>query len=166
METKVQTYYRFSPKLRMWYHEAHNEKNLFRHSLSRLMRRPICQDYAIYPKRFYKTVEKFCDEKPIDFCFIGGLKTDPETQKNRKWILDFIRDHFSDLSYLQFTDKVTKENYQSMGSFDFTLLRDGFVPKEHPKRKRNTFDENYFRQLSRSQFALCPAYRVHTSDQI
>jgi len=148
---------KFSPKLLMWYHESYNEKNFLLHSLSRLTHRPICQDFALYPQRFYKTVEKLDHKKTINFCFIGAYKIDNKTVENRKWILDFIRNNFTDSSYLQFTDKKTKENYQSMGNFDYTLRRSGFVPKEHPIKMRNRFDEHYFKQLSKSQFTLCPA---------
>lgn len=141
----------------MWYHEAKSEKNFLLHFLFRLKRRPICQDFALYPRRFYKTIEKFDHKKTIDFCFIGSYLTDRKTQENRKWILDFIQNNFTDSSYLQFTDKNTKQNYQSMGSFDYTLRRSGFVPKEHPMKMRNMFDENYFKQLAKSEFTLCPA---------
>ena len=153
----MQTYYPFSPKLILWYYEAKNEKNFSQHSLSHLMSQPICQDFALYPKRFYKKIEKFDHNKTIDFCFIGGFKTDKRTQENRQWILDFIRTHFTYSSYLQFTDKSTKQSHDSMGSFDYTHRRVGFVPKENPVRIRNMFDENYFKHLVRSKFTLCPA---------
>ncbi|WP_041273036.1 exostosin domain-containing protein [Desulforapulum autotrophicum] len=153
----MNTYYNFSPKLSMWYHEAKREKNYFRHFLSCLLKNPICQDFALYPKRFYKAIEQFDHNKTIDFCFIGGFKTDEKTQKNRSWILDFIKFNFNESSYLQFTDKITKKNYQNMGSFDYTLRNVGFVPKEHPVKIRNSFDDNYFRKMAASKFTLCPA---------
>lgn len=141
----------------MWYQEAIREKGVLWYSLLRLTRGSSCQDYAIYPKRFYKTVEKFGSAKSIDFCFIGGYKTDEETQENRRWILDFIREYFTESSYLQFTDRTTKQDHQSMGSFDYTLQKSGFVPKEHPQEMRNMFDENYFSTMAKSKFTLCPA---------
>ena len=47
-------------------------------------------NYTIYPKRFYKTIDKFNKEKKYDFCFIGAFKSDIKTFENRKWILKFI----------------------------------------------------------------------------
>lgn len=148
---------KFSPKLKMWYREAHREKNFFKYLFSRVIHQPVNQDYAIYPKRFYQTVHKLDHQKLIDYCFIGGFRTDSRTEKNRKWILDFIQTNFSESSYLQFTDKGTKSSHKRMGVFDHTFVREGFVPKEHPKRKRNYFDAHYFQKLANSKFTLCPA---------
>lgn len=145
----------FTPELEMWFNEAHQE----------CMRAGTTLDtrYAIYPKRFYKTVEKYDKSKLFDFCFIGGLHTDKETYANRKWILDFIREKFSDASYLQFTDKKTKINHRKLGNFDYTLDAEGFVPKECPAQTRAYFDENYYKRMCNSKFTLCPAGDVFYS---
>lgn len=144
-------YKKFSPKLRMWFVEAHKEFNRRNRGDS------MCTKYALYPKRFYKTIAEFDGGKTIDFCFIGGFKTDRKTENNRSWILEFIKNNFTSMSYLQFTDKNTHHNHINMGCFDYTLKVSGFVPKEHPVEERNKLDENYFKQMRKSKFTLCPA---------
>jgi len=150
----------YSPKLRMWYHESRNEKGVLFSIVSLLKDAAgggLSKDYALYPRSYYKTVEKYDCKKKIDYCFIGAYEIDEKTKKNRAWIIDFIKRNFNDESYLQFTDSVTKANYVKLGCFDYTLKVVGFVPKEHPKKNRNFFDENYFQKMSQSKFALCPA---------
>jgi hypothetical protein len=138
-----------SPKLKMWQVEAYQE----------IGRKITTFDHqkAIFPRRFYRTVETFDRTKLYDLCFIGAYKVDPETAERRAWLIDFIRARFSAKSYLQFTDKATKRDYVPMGPFDFTLRREGFVPKEVPLEQRNYFDEHYYRVMCQSQFTLCPA---------
>ncbi|MBU0946198.1 MAG: glycosyltransferase family 47 protein [Proteobacteria bacterium] len=148
---KLDYYQSFSPKLEMWFVEAHEEANSWDEGKS------ICIRYALYPRRFYKTIAGFDHTKKTDYCFIGGFKTDQRTENNRKWILGFIEKYFTEMSYLQFTDKITKSNYVIKGCFDYTLKNDGFVPKEHPVKERNKFDEKYFKQMAKSKFTLCPA---------
>ncbi len=144
-------YEQFPPKLYMWFVEAHKEAGCWTDG------DPVNTDYALYPRRFYRTVAGFDHEKIFDYCFIGGFKTDDATQANRAWIIDFIQRHFTDESYLQFTDRRTKKDYVPMGRFDRTLLRTGFVPKEHLAEERNKFDDCYFETMARSRFTLCPA---------
>lgn len=139
-------YYDFCDRLRLWHKEAYVEKNI--HG-------PTNYEYALYPKRIYKNIKDV--SKIYDFCFIGGLYTDEETFENRKWILPFINKHFTSQSYLQFTDKKTKANYIPIDIFDKTLEVEGFVPKENCFQKKDTFDEKYFSNMSRSKFCLCPA---------
>ena len=135
----------------MWYRESYQEIDCWTDGDA------ICEDYAIYPMRFYKEIEKLNVGKRIDYCFIGGLETDIRTTKNRGWILEFIDKYFTNQSYLQFTDTNTKNNYCPKGSYDFTLEKVGFVPKENKIKDRNWFDENYFRTMLAARFALCPA---------
>lgn len=140
----------FSPKLKMWYIESYKEKNID------IRKNKINSSYALYPKRFYKNIDNTI-QKEYDFCFIGGLRTDKKTLVNRSWILPFINSRFTENSYLQFTDKNTKNNYTKMGIFDKTLETTGFVPKEHPVYERNFFDSQYFLNMCKSKFCLCPA---------
>ena len=141
-------YYIFSPKLKMWYIESYKEKN-------RKIKR-INHSYAIYPQRFYKNVNNNL-KKEYDFCFIGGLYVDRLTFINRKWVLPFIKSNFNNNSYLQFTDKKTKNIFKKpFGIFDYSHKKDGFVPKEVNKNDRNFFDKEYFDNLSKSKFCLCP----------
>ncbi len=141
----------FPSKLRMWYCESRDEKNLIFRAFSHLkdrLRGGYYKEFALYPRRFYKRIEQFDFEKTIDYCFIGGYKTDRKTQLNRQWIIGFIESKFTDSSYLQFTDKNTKENYKVMGNFDFTLKKKGFVPKENPIKQRIFLMEIIFRHCA------------------
>lgn len=140
----------YSPKLEMWYLEAYQEAGM-KKRLGEIDKR-----YALYPKRFYKTVQGFDQNKTIDFCFIGAFRIDAATVARRSWIVPFIEHHFTDKSYLQFTDQSTKSNHTTLGVYDYTLLRNGFVPKETAVELRNYFDERYFRTMCSSQFTLCP----------
>lgn len=156
---KKNQYHNFSPKLSMWYLESLKEKSMLffiTQVLKNIKNKGINYDYAIYPKRFYKTVEVLEKKKKYDYCFIGALKTDEETYKNRMWLLNFIKINFTIDSYLQFTDSKTKSSHVKMGSFDYTNDISGIVPKELPKNERNKFDINYFKTLSQSQFTICP----------
>ena len=140
----------FSPKLKMWYIESYEEKNI------EVKNKNIDYSYALYPKRFYHEID-LTTEKKNDFCFIGSFQVDQKTFINRKWILTFIEKHFTNDSYLQFTDKKTKKKYKTLGNFDKTLETIGFVPKEQPLQNRNYFDKNYFSIMCKSKFCLCPA---------
>ena len=143
-------YYKFCPKLEMWYLESYIELSVSKN------KKKLDHSYAIYPKRFYKNINLNIDKK-YDFIFIGAFLRDNTTQINRKWIIPFINNNFNSNSYLQFTDKKTKENYEIKGKYDHTLYKNGFVPMEVTKAKRNFFDKNYFDKLSQSKFGLCPA---------
>ena len=108
------SFYGFLEKLHMWYHESHDEVQ----SDVRI----VDESYAIYPRRFYGAVDHE-SERTTDFVFIGGLHTDVLTYTNRKWIIPFIRKHFTGASYLQFTDSNTKSHHEPMGAFDFTFRK-------------------------------------------
>lgn len=138
-----------SPKLKMWQAEAWNELGVKIASYD--------HQKALFPKRFYEAIQKLNHVKIYDFCFIGAFRVDPKTEARRLWLGSFITKHFSEKSYLQFTDKNTKAHYVPLGPFDYTLKREGFVPKEVPIEQRNIFDQRYYELMCQSQFALCPA---------
>lgn len=142
------TYYNFMKQQKMWYQESHKEKGLDVKGIN--------EDYSIYPKRIYKNIN-LGNPKIYDFVFLGSYKFDKETILNRKWIIPFIDKNFNDSSYLQFTDHKTKEKYLPLGSFDYTLKKNGLVPKEMQENKRDIFDKNYYDIMSKSKFCLCPA---------
>ena len=144
-----------TPKLRMWQTEAYREIGV---QLSAFDHQKV-----LFPKRFYLPIQAFDHTKVFDFCFIGAYKVDARTAAHRNWLIDFIKARFSEKSYLQFTDKETKKDHVSLGPFDFTLLRSGFVPKEVPTAERNFFDERYYQVMCQSQFTLCPAGDVRWS---
>lgn len=141
-------YYNFNKKLKMWYLESYSELSI--------SKKIIDTSYVIFPKRFYKNINLNIDKK-YDFIFIGSLMFDYATYYNRKWIIPFINNNFNSNSYLQFTDKRTKQNYKIMGNYDYTLLKNGFVPKQELEKEENFFDKEYFDNLCQSKFCLCPA---------
>jgi len=109
----------------------------------------------LYPRSFVDAVSKMPGDKVHDYCFIGGLYR-PETYRNRKWIIDFARQRFTDRSYLLLTDG--EAEHTRLGPFDHTRIeRDVFVPKQVPPRDRAFFHDHFFRTLRSSQFTLCPA---------
>ena len=138
-----------SPKMKFWQAEAYREYGVEIESFD--------HQKAIFPQRFYVAVQAFDHTKIFDYCFIGAYRVDASTAARRAWLFDFAKNRFSGKSYLQFTDKETKADYTPLGDFDFTLSRDGFVPKEVPIEQRNFFDEHYYRVMCQSQFTLCPA---------
>jgi hypothetical protein len=148
--------YPYSPKLKMWFIESYMEIG-YAYADAYTKLNESNQDYAIFPQRFYKQVEAMSQIKNYDYCFIGSFWIDSMTVINRYWLLDFISSKFTDHSYLQFTDSVTKSKHVSLGVFDQTLLRKGMTPKEIPLADRNFFDNYYFATMCMSQFCLCPA---------
>jgi Exostosin family len=140
----------------MWYDDALKEVGLWQYYKRKLLRKAPPRDYAIYPRSFWQH-PALAQEKSLNYCFIGALMTDEETFAARQWMTEFIKSKFDENSYLQFTDRKTRSDYQSLGPFDFTAEKTGLVPKEVPRNKRNMFDENYFTVMAKSQFVLCPA---------
>ena len=141
----------------MWYAEALKEKGVAAYFRWKLFGGRPYTDYAIFPRRYWDNKALDFTKKIFDYCFIGGLATDPKTLQSRQWLTQFIADHFTSKSYLQFTDKETRRRHREMGPFDYTIRRKGFVPKEVPVKQRNHFDANYFSTMAKSKFALCPA---------
>lgn len=142
-------YQKFCPKLTLWYNEALKEKKII---FSR-----VFNDFAIFPQRFYKFVDSLNKDKIYDFNFVGSFLIDHKTSINRRWIIPFIKKHFTPQSYLLFTDRKTKSVHQRMGPFDHTFEKKGFVPKEIPIKNRNKLDPHYYQIMCQSKFTLCPA---------
>lgn len=140
----------------MWYEEALIEKgaNIFLAWKNSGSRKNL--EYAVFPRSYWDH-PSLKQEKSIDYCFIGALNTDPKTANSRRWVRDFINKKFNNNSYLQYTDSETIKSHQSLGVFDHTLKKRGFVPKEVPLQERNFFDENYFSTMAKARFVLCPA---------
>jgi len=115
------------------------------------------RDYAILPKGLLTLVDSLIRDKNYDFCFIGSFAIRPSVKRARAWIIPFVQSHFTARSFLQFTDNATRKDYVEFGSFDFTLRRNGFVPREVPMEQRGHLDLAYYEIMCQSQFALCPA---------
>lgn len=135
----------------IWYEKALQEKNI-------LFKK---DEYTLLPKRYYSTVETLSQNKIYDFCFIGCFLVKDIEYQNRKWIIDFIKKNFNESSYLQFTDKNTKNKLDSFGSFDFSKIKDGFLPRINPQT--DFLDIDFYKTLCSSKFSLCPAGDQHWS---
>lgn len=58
----------------------------------------------LYPRSFVTTVEAMPGEKVHDYRFIGSVYR-PETYANRAWIIDHVKQRFTDRSYFLATDR-------------------------------------------------------------
>lgn len=146
-------YYPRCSRSTKWFNEACFEKGI----------KEVNLDYTFFPQRFYKTIQQFSQDKIFDFCFIGSLYIQQCVVEKRSWILDFIKSRFTINSYLQFTDKETKEKLSSLGQFDYSHIKSGFVPKKVSLATRDYFDEEYYKILCQSKFSLCPAGDIYWS---
>jgi hypothetical protein len=152
---------RLSPRLVMLWKQSHLEAGINvdaipdPHEEARI---------ALYPASFVERVQQIGFNKNLDFNFRGAVYIDEITIRNRKWVIDFAKKHFTERSFFQVTDrKARKRNWRfqrrhkRVGSFDCTFERSGFVPKERAVKERDHFDEDYFRVMCSSHFTLCPA---------
>lgn len=145
----------FVHKLHEFYLESYKEVNIDCDSVD--------QSYAIYPKRFYKSID-LGRKKTIDFTFIGALSfgvAQTVGYNNRKWIIDFAKTHFNENSLFINTTKNLNLNHswEVVGPFDktFSSKTQFMCPKIMMREDRNNFDKAYFDNLSESKFCLCPA---------
>lgn len=118
--------------------------------------------------------------KLYEFWFVGALSNDASTRLMRRWVVDFARQHFTNDSYLAFTD-VQSSN---LGSFDYSSSK---RKRWNPKRSISVqetaaimasderalwietldnfgslsrlvrFDQDYYETLARAKLALAPA---------
>ena len=109
----------------------------------------------LFPRSFVEAVNEMPNDKIHDYCFMGGLYR-ADTYDNRRWILDFARDHFTERSHLLISDG--HEQHTPLGSFDHTgNTQSVFVPRDLSEDERGYFNPAYFETLRHSEFALCPA---------
>lgn len=144
----------------MWYIEAYKELSI------PVSEKDIDHSYAIYPKRFYRSINLNLNKK-YDFIFIGafsfmGPKSQEKGYNNRKWSIDFAKKNFTDNSLFINTTKnhMLPYKWSKLGPYDQTLEtnpNDIMCPKYMHKKKRNIFNKKYFDSLSQSKFGLCPA---------
>ena len=140
--------------LRLCYEEACEE-------IQKVPEQDYCE-YAIYPRYIIEYVKSLNVSKDIDFCFLGAFSFRRGQQigyNNRRWILDFCRDKFTEDSYFVNTTKHKglSESWTVLGSYDHTF--DPKVDFKAPKymENKNYFDKSYYQVMKRSKFCLCPA---------
>jgi len=121
-----------------------------------------------WPKSFMDNFKDISFEKTRDFNFIGVVYINPKIAENRKWALDFAKQHFTEKSYFRLNSNEDLEQHESLGEFDDTFSYEGkrFVDKYMGLgMKRCAFDKEYFSIMCSSKFTLCPAGDSPRSDR-
>ncbi|UHD17127.1 exostosin domain-containing protein [Thiocapsa bogorovii] len=159
--TDIQNNIRLSPRLVMLWNQSHLEAGFGLDAIPDPYAEPRI---ALYPASFIERVEQLGFAKTRDFNFRGALYIDEVTQRNRQWVLDFAKAHFTESSFFQVTDRnarrrnwLLQRRHKILGPYDRTFKQSGFVPKERPVKERDFFDDDYFRLMCSSKFTLCPA---------
>jgi hypothetical protein len=150
-----------SPRLVILWKQSHIEAGFSEDEIPDHAEKPrIC----LFPWSFVEQVEALPHAKIYDFNFVGAVYVDEKTRKNRQWLFDFAKCHFTSQSIFQVTDRNARQRerfwrrrHRRLGAFDRTFSHSGFVPKECPARDRGYFDPQYFTVLCQSRFTLCPA---------
>lgn len=161
-------YREYAPAMARWYGNALFECRVDKKDISnhpalapKDYSGPLKNAYGIIPKSVWKMCrDEIGFQKRYDYGFIGAWKVDPPSHKVRQWVYDF--DRFTDSSYLQFTDSITKKDYKPLGSFDHTLTATtGKVQKELSEitdiKKLEEIDKKYYEIMCATKFAPCPA---------
>uniref|UniRef100_A0A6C0KRU3 Exostosin GT47 domain-containing protein n=1 Tax=viral metagenome TaxID=1070528 RepID=A0A6C0KRU3_9ZZZZ len=145
----------FTSYMGLKYHmeEALLEKNL-----------PTCQanpnpPIALFSKKYYNDINELNHNKIHDYCFIGSISS---SEEYRKWVIEFAKKYFTHNSIFINTDN--NDNWELLGSFDYSNLKLGFCPKNNEdnqskKIQYRIINENiyYFEKMCQSKFVLCPA---------
>jgi len=115
-------------------------------------------NYALFAKKYIQELKQLRGEKKFDYCFIGSMNSHFE---RRKWVIDFVKEHFTENSFFVNTDSGV---WESLGSFDKTSEFIGFNPKNQKdtqcrETQYRVVSENlsYFQTMAESKFVLCPA---------
>ena len=109
--------------------------------------------------RYYNEMNELNHNKNYDFCFIGSIDS---SHQRRKWVIDFAKKYFTSNSIFINTDN--PQNWELLGSFDYTNMNLGYCPqKQHHCQSKTVqyrvIKENlyYFEKMCQSKFILCPA---------
>ena len=119
----------------------------------------LCPEIALFSNSYYDSICKLPHEKKYDFCFIGSINSN---YKERKWVIDFAKKHFTSKSIFINTD--TNTDWKLLGTFDLSNKNMGFCPKECKNYQSKSVQyrpvENnkfYFETMAQSKYILCPA---------
>jgi len=136
--------------------DAYEEKGLSKTNAS--PRPPI----AIFSHKYFNELANLDHNKIYDYCFMGSIESNDE---NRKWVIDFAKEHFTSKSVFLATDAKFK-HWDTLGDFDisYTHMDKGFQPKRQiephvRKAQFRVIEENlfYFQTMCQSKYVLCPA---------
>ena len=119
--------------------------------------------FAIFANKYYNEINSLDHTKIYDYCFIGAISS---AYNERTWVIDFAKKHFTSKSYYINTDinYNNDENYELLGSFDYSTKKFGFCPKHNTDNQSRRIQyrivqENlpYFQTMCQSKYVLCPA---------
>ena len=136
--------------------DAYEEKGMSETNAS--SRPPI----AIFSHKYFNELARLDHNKIHDYCFIGSIESDDE---NRRWVIDFAKQHFTSKSVFLATDAAFK-HWDILGDYDVSYSHKdkGFQPKRQiePHVRKAQFrvvEENlfYFQTMCQSKYVLCPA---------
>jgi len=92
--------------------------------------------------------------KDIRYNFVGKCCS-KGVDEYRKWVWDLAKSSFNEQDLLIFTDPPS--GYEPLGTFDLSLTKGGFSPGLNMDDKAwAEMDDDYFKQLTRSNFTLAP----------
>jgi hypothetical protein len=128
-------------------------KTLSEKNITNIKIENIPQEYAIFPQSFCDTVSNMGEIKTIDFNFHGSVGANECQAANRVWIFDFISKHFTNSSF--YVNTILKKNHIPIGVFDYSAEFGSLTWVS--TKVRAIFDTNYFSNLKKSKFCLCPA---------
>lgn len=143
--------------LRYHFYDAYEEANIVLN-----YRVGDAPEIATFARKYYNSIQKLSQEKSIDYCFIGSIKS---CFRRRKWVLQFVKDHFTKNSLYINTDYKRDEPYSKLGEFDLSDKELGYNPKRdndgNPYSRKVQYrevEENlfYFQSMCNSKFVLCP----------
>lgn len=124
-----------------------------------------CPPVALFSTKYYNEICELNHDKIHDYCFIGSINSNYES---RKWVIDFAKKHFTDKSIFINTDINTdtthKNDWESLGSFDYSKTKTGFCPKHVLDNQSKNVqyrivkdNVEYFETMCKSKYCLCPA---------
>jgi hypothetical protein len=116
---------------------------------------------AIFARGYYDEINQLDHTKKHDYCFIGSIRS---CFRRRKWILEFVKKHFTANSVFVNTDIGPGDTWTLLGAFDYSTANVGYCPKRQLNNQSRgvqyrNIGENvfYFQTMTQSKYTLCPA---------
>jgi len=159
---KDKIYYKLYGRLHEMYLKSFDELSISKKKCD------IDESYLLFPKMIYKNVDLNI-EKKYDFTFVGSFAfiINKNVQNfgynNRKWVIDFAKENFTENSFFVNTSKNTNldKDWNILGEFDKTFDEESnvFIFSKFDEKLKNQiyFNKEYYDNLSKSKFCLCPA---------
>jgi len=124
-------------------------------------------DVLVFPRSHVEAALHFSSAatgRDVDFNFVGRVVSrQAVVTRNRKWVVDFAKEHFTNRSLYLDTTAPHRNDYKTLGEWDRSSTNGGFLPMEAMARQAKNqcamarCDASYYRNLARSAFTLAPA---------